>query len=189
VSAEAAPVKGKPKRKKKVEVPKPKRASVPKGVDPASVDLAQAIKILSLPREVGAHPETGEIILAGIGRFGPYLKLGDRYQSLKGDDNVLEIGLNRAVVVLAEGKDRQRKGPAGKILGKHPDDGKAITLRAGRFGPYVQHGTIRATLPRDTDPDTVTVDSAVALLTAKAAKSPSPKGRGAGRGTAKAAEA
>ena len=184
VAADGKPKKA--KRKKKVDVPKPKRASIPKGVDPASVDLAQALKILSLPREVGAHPETGEIIVAGIGRFGPYLKLGDRYQSLKGDDNVLEIGLNRAVVVLAEGAERKaRKGPAGKILGQHPDDGKAITIRAGRFGPYLQHGQIRATLPRDQDPDTVTVDAAVALLTAKAAKAASPKGRAA----AKAAKA
>ena len=186
-AAAAAPPK-KAKRKKKVDVPKPKRASIPKGVDPATVDLALALKILSLPREVGGHPETGEIILAGIGRFGPYLKMGDRYQSLKGDDDVLEIGLNRAVVVLAEGKDRQsRKGPAGKSLGKHPEDGKSITVKAGRFGPYVQHGMVRATLPRDQDPDTVTIDAAVALLTAKAGKSAAPKGRG--RSAAKAAEA
>jgi DNA topoisomerase-1 len=190
-AADAAAAPSKPKRKKKIVLPKPKRASIPKGVDPASLDLAAALKILSLPREVGAHPETGEMILAGIGRFGPYLKVGDRYQTLKGDDNVLDIGLNRAVVVLAEGKERQgrRGGPAGKILGKHPDDGKSITLRAGRFGPYVQHGQIRATLPRDQDPDKVTVESAVALLTAKAAKSAPPKGRGGGRSAAKAAEA
>ena len=109
------------------------------------------MKLLALPREVGAHPETGEIILAGNGRFGPYLKLGDRFQSLKGDDNVLEIGLNRAVVVLAEGAERaaaRNAKTAGKILGPHPADGKTISLRAGRFGSYVQHGELRATLPR-----------------------------------------
>ncbi|MCB2107242.1 MAG: type I DNA topoisomerase, partial [Rhodobacteraceae bacterium] len=172
---------GKPKRKKKVAAPKPKRASLPKGSDPASIDLERALKLLSLPREVGAHPETGEMIYAGIGRFGPYLKIGTRYQSLKGDDDVLEIGLNRAVVVLAEErpKGRGRAAAAGKVLGKHPEDGKAITLKSGRYGHYVQHGQVRATIPRDTEPESVTLESAIPLLTAKAAKAtPSGKGRG-----------
>ncbi len=187
--------KGQPKKKRKKaapKAPKPKRASIPKGIDPNGVELAAALKLLSLPREVGPHPETGEIILAGNGRFGPYLKLGDRFQSLKGDDNVLEIGLNRAVVVLAEGAQRAAargaKGAAGKILGKHPTDGKAITLRAGRFGAYVQHGELRATLPRDTEPDSLTIETAVTLLADKAAKTPGKtpvKGRATGRTAAR----
>ncbi len=164
---------GKKKRKKKApKADKPKRASLPKGQDMHSVDLERALKLLSLPREVGAEPETGEMILAGIGRFGPYLKVGPRYQSLPKDDDVLEIGLNRAVVVLAEGKERaaKRGGGGAKNIGNHPEDGRAITLRSGRFGAYVQHGQIRATLPKDVDAATLSVDSAVALLLAKAAK-------------------
>jgi DNA topoisomerase-1 len=176
---------GKKKKKKaKPKAPKPKRASLPKGTDPHSVDLGRALKLLSLPREIGIDPDSGEMILAGIGRFGPYLKVGDRYQSLGKDDDVLEIGLNRAAVVLAEGKNRPgRKGAgAAKTLGNHPSDGRAITLRSGRFGPYVQHGQVRATLPKDMDATNVSVDSAIALLAAKAAKEgggPKPKGKGA----------
>ncbi len=165
---------GKKKRKKKVaKADKPKRASLPKGSDMHAVDLERALKLLSLPREIGLEPESGEMILAGIGRFGPYLKVGARYQSLPKDDDVLEIGLNRAVVVLAEGKERQNRRGAGggaKNIGNHPDDGRAVTLRSGRFGPYVQHGQIRATLPKDMDTATVNLDAAVALLMAKAAK-------------------
>ena len=185
---------GKKKRKKaKPKVPKPKRASLPKGTDPHSVDLSRALKLLSLPREIGIDPDSGEMILAGIGRFGPYLKVGDRYQSLGKDDDVLEIGLNRAVVVIAEGKNRPgRKGAgAAKALGNHPTDGKAITLRSGRFGPYVQHGQLRATLPKDMDATNVSVDSAIALLTAKAAKEggPAAKGKTKGKGARKSADA
>ncbi|MGE3477012.1 MAG: type I DNA topoisomerase [Rhodospirillaceae bacterium] len=173
---------GKKKKKKaaKPKTPKPKRASLPKGTDPNAVDLDRALKLLSLPREIGVDPESGEMIVAGIGRFGPYLKYGDKYQSLGKDDDVLEIGLNRAVVVIAEGRNKPgRKGAgAAKTLGNHPQDGRAITLRSGRFGPYVQHGQVRATLPKDMDAANVSVDSAVALLAAKAAKEPATKGKG-----------
>jgi DNA topoisomerase-1 len=184
VAAEDEPKDGK-KRKRKPKAPaapKPKRASLPKGTDPNEVDLARALKLLSLPRDIGPEPETGEIIQAGIGRFGPYLKVGSRYQSLPKDDDVLEIGLNRAVVVLAEGKDKQarRGAPAGKILGQHPTGG-AITLRKGRFGPYVQHAKISATLPRDLDPENVSLEQAIELIAAKVAKNggapPAAKGK------------
>ncbi len=162
---------------KKPKAPKPKRGSIPKGMDPATIDLERALKLLSLPREVGVHPESGEMILAGIGRFGPYLKFGDKYQSLKADDDVLEIGLNRAVVVIAEGKNRKGRGgrSASKALGEHPEDGKKVTLKDGRFGPYVQHGSLRATLAKDMEMDAVTLDDAVALLAAKAAKAATKK--------------
>ncbi len=199
VVAEEVPADGKKKRKKKVAPKdKPKRASLPKGTSINDVDLERALKLLSLPREVGAEPESGEMILAGIGRFGPYLKVGSRYQSLPKDDDVLEIGLNRAVIVLAEGAERAAKRGAGvgaKNIGSHPEDGKAITLRSGRFGAYVQHGQIRATLPKDMDASTVSVDSAVALLMAKAAKggagvkAPKSKIAKAGAPIAKAAKA
>ncbi|MDX2222709.1 MAG: type I DNA topoisomerase [Rhodospirillaceae bacterium] len=182
-AAAKAKISAKPKRAKKPEFIKPKRASLPKGTDAAALDLERALKILSLPREVGGHPETGEIIYAGIGRFGPYLKMGTRYVSLKGDDDVLEIGLNRAVVVLAEAKPKgQGRGAPGKVIGNHPADGKSITLKAGRYGHYVQHGQIRATIPRDTEPDSVTVDAAIALLTARAAKATPGKATGSRRG-------
>ncbi|MCA0200124.1 MAG: type I DNA topoisomerase [Proteobacteria bacterium] len=185
---------GKKKKKKKAAKPKvakPKRASLPKGTDPNAVDLARALKLLSLPREIGVDPESGEMIVAGIGRFGPYLKYGDKYQSLGKDDDVLEIGLNRAVVVIAEGRNKPgRKGAgAAKTLGNHPQDGRAITLRSGRFGPYVQHGQVRATLPKDMDAANISVDSAVALLAAKAAKEPATKGKGKGKTARKAADA
>jgi DNA topoisomerase-1 len=190
VEAEAQEPGAKKKRKPKApKAEKPKRAALPKGTDPHSVDLERALKLLSLPREIGLEPESGEMITAGIGRFGPYLKVGTRFQSLPKDDDVLEIGLNRAIVVLAEGKERQgrRGGMAGKILGQHPSGG-AITLRKGRFGPYVQHGKISATLPRDMDSENVSLEAAVGLIAAKSAKngSPTPKARG-GR-TRKSAE-
>jgi DNA topoisomerase-1 len=166
------------KKKKKKAAPKekPKRMSLPKGTDPNAVDLDRALKLLSLPREIGTDPETGETIVAGIGRFGPYLKVGSRYQSIPKDDDVLEIGINRAITILAEGKNKQgrRGGGSAKTLGNHPEDGRPITLRSGRFGPYVQHGQVRATLPRDTAPETLSVDSAVALLAAKVAKGAKP---------------
>ncbi|MHB1204999.1 MAG: type I DNA topoisomerase [Rhodospirillaceae bacterium] len=180
VVAEEGEVDPKAKKKKKKAVPKgekPKRMSLPKGTDPNDVDLNRALKLLALPREIGPDPDSGETILAGIGRFGPYLKVGSRYQSLPKDDDVLEIGLNRAAIVLAEGKERQgnrKGGGTAKAIGDHPEDGKAVTLRSGRFGPYVQHGQIRATLPRDMEPDTVTLDAAVALIAAKAAKGGKP---------------
>ncbi|MCH8213969.1 MAG: type I DNA topoisomerase [Proteobacteria bacterium] len=162
---------------------KPKRASLPKDMDPAGVDLDRALALLALPREVGLHPETGEPIAAGIGRYGPYLRHGGVYLSLKGDDDVLTIGLNRAVTVIA---DAPKKAPA-KTLGKHPADGKPITQRSGRFGPYVQHGTVRANLPKGVSADTLGLDAAIEILAAKAARAGKKTGRrkpGAGKSAA-----
>ncbi|SIS97061.1 DNA topoisomerase I [Insolitispirillum peregrinum] len=150
---------------------KPKRASLPKGQSPAEMDLEKALSLLSLPREVGIHPETGEMILAGLGRFGPYLKHGDKYVNLR-EDNVLEIGINRAVDLLAAAKTRE-KAPA-KEIGPHPADQKPITLHDGRYGPYVEHNKVRATLPRGSDKDALTLEQAVALLAAKVAKDGGP---------------
>ncbi|MEI8394404.1 MAG: type I DNA topoisomerase [Rhodospirillaceae bacterium] len=161
----------KPKtRKKKADaVAKPKRVSIPKGLQPTEIDLDTGLRLLSLPREVGRHPESSETITAGIGRFGPYLKHGPAYKSLADDDDVLTIGLNRAVVLLAETKVRSAT-PAGRVIGDHPVDGKAISAGAGRYGPYVKHGSLYASLPKGLEPDEVTLAQALELLEAKAAK-------------------
>jgi DNA topoisomerase-1 len=169
---EAKKGKGKAKSKAKPkDAPKPKRVSLPKSMPPAEIDLETALKLLALPRDVGPHPETGEMISAGIGRFGPYLKLGSTYKSLAADDDVLSIGLNRAVVLLAEAK----KGPAqvpGRVVGDHPRDGKPVSLNNGRFGPYVKHGKVMASLPKAmaANADELTLQQAVELLDAKMAK-------------------
>jgi DNA topoisomerase-1 len=132
---------------------------------PETVDLERALGLLALPRVIGEHPDAGEPILAGIGPYGPYIKHGGTYVSLKEDD-VLSIGLNRAVSLLADAPRRA----AGKVVGSHPEDGKDVTVRSGRYGPYVQHGGLRATLPKDTSAESLSLESALQLLTAKAAK-------------------
>ena len=152
---------------------KPKRASLPKGLSPAEIDLQKALALLALPRTVGRHPETGEPITAGIGRFGPYIKHGSTYKSIGADDDVLTIGLNRAVSLLAEptkGRGRGGASGGGRSLGEHPADGKPVTVGSGRYGPYVRHGKLFASIPRDTDPGEVTLDQAVQLLEAQATK-------------------
>src|SRR5262249_16916095 len=137
--------------------------------------LERAVGLLSLPRTVGVHPETGEPITAGLGRFGPYLKHGDAYKSLRGDDDVLTIGLNRAVALLAEPSKGGRRTLPGKTLGNHPADGAPVTLHSGRYGPYVRHGKLLVSLPKGSEPDELTLDGAVALLAAKAEKSKAGK--------------
>jgi DNA topoisomerase-1 len=152
---------------------KPKRAGLPKGTSPEDVDLARALALLSLPREVGRHPEDGEPIRAGIGRFGPYVQHGKIYANLETGDDVFNIGLNRAVTLIAE---KAAKGPRfrrfgadpGRSLGDHPTKGGAIVAKNGRYGPYVSHAGVNATLPRDKTPETVTLEEAVALLDARA---------------------
>ncbi len=143
-------------------------------MNPADIDLEKALGLLSLPRDIGPDPETGNMITAGLGRFGPFIKVGGTYVSLKGEDDVLTIGSNRAVHLLA---DAPRKAPP-KELGLHPDDDKPVVQKVGRWGPYVQHGKLMATLPKGTDPDTVTLDMALELLAAKkgaAKKKPAKK--------------
>jgi DNA topoisomerase-1 len=176
------PKKKKRAKKKKDDTPKPKRVSLPKGMDPNLIDLAAAIKLLALPRDVGKHPESGEMITAGIGRFGSYIKVGPRYKSLPPDDDVLNIGLNRAVVLLAEpDKGRFGRGASpGKELGAHPEDQKPITLNSGRFGPYVKWGKVMATVTKSYDPENLTLKDALEIIAAKIAKGPSP-GKGFGK--------
>ncbi|CAA7620724.1 type I DNA topoisomerase [Magnetospirillum sp. UT-4] len=150
---------------------KPKRVSLYKGLEPAGLSLEIALKLLELPRTLGSHPDTGKPIAAGIGRFGPYLLHDGVYKSLTPGDNVLAIGMNRAVELIAQGKGGKGKaaGPL-KTLGEL--DGKPVTVHAGRYGPYVSSDGVHATLPKGGSPDTVTLDEAVALIRAKAARSP-----------------
>ena len=154
------------------EEKKPKRAGLPKGTDPSSVDLALAVKLLSLPREVGAHPEDGKMITANFGRFGPYVAHDGKYASLESPDDVFTIGLNHAVTVLAEKKAKGggRRGPqALKELGQD-GDGNTIKVLKGRYGPYVSDGDINATIPDGNDPMDVTLEQALALIAERAAK-------------------
>lgn len=150
---------------------KPKRSSLPKGTSPASVDLEKALKLLALPREVAKHPETGEPILASIGRYGPYVQHGKTYANLGAGDDVLEIGGNRAIdlIVAKESGGGFRRGGAdpGRSIGNDPESGKAITVKAGRFGPYVTDGTTNATLPKSLAQEAVTLEEALALLRAR----------------------
>jgi DNA topoisomerase-1 len=149
---------------------KPKRSSVPKNIPPDQVTLEKALALLTLPREVGIHPETQKVIKAGQGPFGPYLLHDGVYVSLKGDDDVLTVGINRAVVLIAEKKaGGGRRGAAPlKTLGDHPDAGK-LELYSGQYGHYVKHGKINATLPKDSEPDAFTLEEAIPLLAARAA--------------------
>jgi DNA topoisomerase-1 len=144
---------------------KPRRASLAKGMDPESLTLDRALALLSLPRIVGVHPETTEEITAAIGRFGPYLKMGQLFKSLDPDDDVLAVGLNRAVALLADVK------PRGRALGEHPSGGN-VDVRRGRFGPFVMHGSRVASMPKTMDFDTVTLDEAVKLLAEKGKELP-----------------
>ena len=156
---------------------KPKRASIPKGFDPEGIDLTRALSLLSLPREIGAHPETGKPITAGFGRFGPYVQNDGKYASLSGADEVFTVGINRAVSLLAEkAANRIRRGATViKDLGEHPELKGAVQVLSGRYGPYVKHGKINATLPKDRNPEEVTMADAVELIAARAAKGPAKK--------------
>ncbi len=150
------------------EAEKPKRSSLPPGLAPASIDLATALKLLALPREIAKHPTSGEPILAGIGRYGPYVQHGRTYANLGRDDDVLAIGGNRAIdlIVAKELGGGFRRGAAdpGRPLGADPASGATIVVKAGRFGPYVTDGATNATLPRTTPPEAVTLDEALALI-------------------------
>ena len=155
---------------------KPKRSSLPKGVSPDDIELDQALGLLSLPREIGLHPEDREPIIGGIGRFGPYVKHGKTYANLEAGDDVLTIGLNRAVTLIEEKKLKPAKGrrfgaDPGKTIGDHPSKGGPIVAKSGRYGPYVTHDGVNATLPQDKTPDTITVAEAAALIDARAATS------------------
>ncbi len=151
-----------------------KRAGIPKTWDPHEVDFERALKLLALPRDVGKHPETGNMIKAGIGRYGPFVLHDGLYANMESVEDVFTIGINHAVTLLAEkakkGGGRRGAAAALKDLGDHPDGGGKITVHNGRYGPYVKHGKINATLPKDKDPESVTFEEAIELIANKAAK-------------------
>ncbi|HYL32038.1 MAG TPA: type I DNA topoisomerase [Stellaceae bacterium] len=184
------PPREKGKRAKKSDVPlaeKPKRASLPKGVSPADIDLEKALKLLALPRDVGPHPQDGEMIVAGVGRFGPYIRHGKIYKSLTADDDVLTVGLNRAVSLLAEPRKFRRGAPEPiKVLGDHPSAGGAVKIFNGKYGAYVSHDGINATLPGGMAPEELTMDRAVELLAERAARAGDRRG---GRSRSRATKA
>ena len=156
------------------EEKKPKRASIPKEWTPDEIDLERALKLLSLPRELESpHPVTGKPIVAAIGRFGPYLLHDGVYANLDSVEEVLNVGMNRAVDLLAESeKNKQQRFKASEILktlGEHPDGGK-IELRSGRYGPYVKHNKINAPIPKGTEPDSITLEQAIEQINIKAAQ-------------------
>jgi len=162
-----------------VEMPegdKLKRSSLPKGWTPASMDLEKALRLLSLPREVGIHPEDNAVILAGIGRYGPYVQHSGTYANLESAEEVFEVGLNRAVTVLAEkraggGRGRGRTEAAAlKDLGVHPETGKPVKILSGRFGPYIKHGDTNANVPKGSEPSDLTLEEAMRLLAEREAK-------------------
>lgn len=167
---------------------KPKRQSLLKGMTPDEVTLEKALALLALPRELGPHPEDGEQILAGVGRFGPYVRHASKYKTIPADESVLDIGMNRAVALLAEAKatGRGRAAKPIRIVGNHPADEAPVELYEGRYGPYVKHGGINATVPRDLKLDEVTLDQAVALLAERAAKGGGKKPARAKKTTKKA---
>jgi DNA topoisomerase-1 len=150
---------------------KPKRSSLPKAWPPATIDLDRALKLLSLPRQVGLHPEDNKPIVAGLGRFGPFIEHGGTYANLSNFDEIFEVGINRAVTLLAEkragGKGRASAAAPLRELGPHPESGDAIQVMAGRYGPYIKCGKVNATLPKDVTPETVTLEQALALIAAK----------------------
>ncbi len=162
---------------------KPKRASLPGFLAPDQVDLEAALGLLALPREVGSNPETGKPISAGINRYGPYLQHDGAFTRLPADEDVLAIGLNRAVELLAQGQSRRRPAPL-RTIGEHPSDGAPVVVMEGRYGPYFRHNRVNAPLPRGAVPDAVTLEQAVAALEKRAANG---KGRGKSRRTKKAA--
>ncbi|MBD3804813.1 MAG: type I DNA topoisomerase [Thioclava sp.] len=153
--------------------PKPPRASLPKGWKPEEIDLEKALMLLSLPREIGPHPDDGELVEAGIGRYGPYVKHGRIYANLPEVDEVFTIGMNRAVEVIAQkaakGAGRGAAAKPLKELGEHPEGGP-VQVMPGRYGPYVKWGKVNATLPKDMEPEAVTMEDALPLIEAKAAK-------------------
>jgi DNA topoisomerase-1 len=159
---------------------KPKRTSVPKGMDASAIDLDLALRLLSLPRPVGPHPEDGVAVEAGIGRFGPFVKHGTTYANLRDPEDVLTIGMNRAVELLAQKTSRGGGRAAVKPLrelGDHPDGG-GVAVYSGKYGPYVKWEKVNATLPKEIAPEDVTLEQALELI---AAKKPAGKKRPAAK--------
>lgn len=161
------------------ETPKPQRASLPKGWVASEIDLLKALQLLELPREIGKHPEDGEVVEAGIGRYGPFVKHGRLYANIKEVDEVFTIGMNRAVEVLALKVSSTGRGSATvqpiKELGEHPDGGGPVNVMDGKYGPYVKYGKINATLPKDVEPTSMDLETAMMLISEKSKKGTTKK--------------
>jgi DNA topoisomerase-1 len=177
---------------------KPKRSSLPKGWSAPDMDLEKGLRLLRLPREVGLHPEDQQPILAGIGRFGPFVLHAGTYANLSSADEVFDVGINRAVDLLAEkragGPRRTGGATVLKELGAHPADGGNVQVLSGRYGPYIKHGSTNANVPKGADPADVTLEQAVALLAEREAKGggkkkPAPRKAVAKKAPAKSAAA
>ncbi len=177
--------------------PKPKRASLPKGVTPDDVTLEQAVGLLSLPRLLGVHPETGAKIQAGLGRFGPYIvhdqgKDGKEYRSLKAGDDVLTIDLERALAILAEpkaGRGRRAAAKPLRELGVHPTDNEPINIYDGPYGPYIKHGKVNASLPEGETVEGITLEAAIKAIAVKASSKKSTKSSKSSKSSSKKAAA
>ena len=155
---------------------KPKRATIPKDISPKEIDLEKAKLLLSLPRKIGDHPETGNEIFVNYGRYGGYLTCDNKNASLEDSSEVFDIGINRAVTLLANAKPGRLKSSSElKTLGEHPADGKPIKVMKGKFGPYVKYKTINATIPDSFDPETIELDEAIELIDKKMDKKPKKK--------------
>jgi DNA topoisomerase-1 len=162
---------------------KPKRVSWPKEMPLDQADLASALKLLALPRELGMHPETNKKVIVNIGRFGPYIGHDGKFKSIPRSDNIFEIELTRAVELLSQARDGNT---VLRTLGDHPDDKASVEICSGRYGPYARHGKINATLPKGLSPDDITLEEALELIAAKVAKGPAPKKAGAKKPAVKA---
>ena len=158
----------------KEEKVKPKRVSWPKELPLEHADLASALKLLSLPRELGPHPESGKKVIVNIGRFGPYIGHDGKFKSIPRTDSIFDISLDRAAELLAQARDGNA---VLRVLGDHPDDKASVEICSGRYGPYVRHGKINATLPKGVSPDDLTMDEALELIAAKVAKGDSGVGK------------
>jgi DNA topoisomerase I len=165
---------------------KPIRSSVPKAWQEGGLSLDRAILLLSLPRQIGAHPEDGEPIEAGLGRFGPFIKHGKTYANVASIDEVFEIGINRAVTLIAEKRANPGRGARGapeplRRLGDHPQAGGSVDVMKGRYGAYVKHDKINATLPKGITPETITLEQAVELIAARGGSKAAPKAKAAAK--------
>lgn len=158
---------------------KPKRASLPAPLTEATIGLEQALQLLSLPRELGPHPSDGQMVTTNFGRFGPYVKHGDEFRSLEAEDDVFTLTHERALALLAAPKVSRRRQASKRLLselGIRADSGAKVSMFDGRYGPYVSDGTTNASLPKGTDPATLSLDQAVELLNARASAPPSKRG-------------
>jgi DNA topoisomerase-1 len=178
---------------------KPKRSSLTGSMTESTVTLGDALKLLELPRELGVHPDAGTVVVAGLGRFGPYIKHGDDYRSLEESDDLFTVDLTRALALLAAPK-RSARQAAKRVIRKIdvPDGGTALQVLEGRFGPYVTDGEVNASIPKGADPATISLEDAQALLEARRGAPPreprrsrraaaSGSSRGRGRRAAKPA--